>query len=262
MIEQLKKLICDAWSIREDAEGTWTITSPFLFDDGDAFPVFLNKIDGGWVLRDHGMACSHLFFDDFTPTEARLGRIAQLAQSASSKVDANFEITTRLGESPDAFQIADFLKLLAQVQGVAIASSVDREQSRYVTQVRQSIEAQLSVPDFDENWSPPQLAERLKAKYRADLRLGTQSGGSVVLFLASTSDKANVSSLSTHRFHQVDQNLKSFLAYHPEKVASEAVFRFQDEVGDDSATVPVVPGDYARLFRVIRDRGVLLAGAS
>ena len=254
----LKESLCDSWMIREDSPGRWTVSSPFLFDDGDSFPVFVHQDEGRWQIRDYGMACSHLFFDDFHATEARMGRIVQLVEGAGGTFDSKNEISISLNGPPGAYHVADFLKLLSQVQGVALTSQIDRDQNRYITQVRQSIESHLVLPDFDENWTPPELVEQTKAKYRADLRVGTGTAKNVVLFLASTSDKANVSSLSIHRFKHLGLPLVPLLAYHPDKVASEAVYRFQDEVEDDTAAVPVAPGDYGLLFKQFRDRGVEL----
>jgi Domain of unknown function DUF1828 len=258
---QLKKSLCDSWMIREDSPSEWTVSTPFLFEDGDGLPVFVRLQDNGWSIRDYGMTCSHLFFDDFNATESRMARILQLIEKAGAKLDATNEIAMQLLGPPDAYQIADFLTLLNQVQGIALTSQIERDQTRYITQVRQTIESHLVLPDFDENWTPPQLVEQTKAKYRADLRVGTTSNNSIVLFLASTSDKANVSSLSIHRFKQLGLPLLPVLAYHPEKVASEAVYRFQDEVQDDTAAVPVHPGDYSTLFKEFRNRGAELSNA-
>lgn len=257
----LKTALCDAWTVREDSPGEWAISTPFIFDDGDSFPVFVRLDSERWTLRDYGMTCSHLFFDDFNATEARMNRIVQLVQKSDGRLDSKNEITVVLDGPPNAYNVADFLKLLSQVQGVALTSQIDRDQNCYITQVRQSIEKHLVLPDFDENWSPPELAEQTKAKYRADLRVATNTQKNVVLFLASTSDKANVSSLSIHRFKDLGLQLVPMLAYHPEKVPSEAVYRFQDEVQDDTAAVPVEPGNYAELFKQFRDRGVELTNA-
>ena len=142
------------------------------------------------------------------------------------------------------------------MKGVALATQTDHEQTRYVTTVRKSLEARLATADFQENWSPPDLKKLTKATYKADLKMASSAGHDVVLFAASTSDKANVSALTMRQFSKTDSRIKPVLAFQPSRVSSEAVYRFQDEVGDTDAVVPVEPGSYRELYGAIGRLGV------
>jgi hypothetical protein len=104
------------------------------------------------------------------------------------------------------------------------------------------------------------LERATRASYRCDMRVPT-SGADVLLFVASTSDKANVSALSVHQFRKVMTDFQPVLAYHPERVTSEAVARFQDEVGSDESVVETMPEATLSLERVLADRGVELVAS-
>lgn len=258
---RLGRSLCESFHVREDGEGRWAIRSPLLLDDGDALPVFVVRASTGeWHLTDDGMALSHLFFDEFNYTEPRFARLARLVEGHGYELTAENVINTSDGPEPDAFDVGDFLQLLAQVRGVALTSIPERDSTRYVTSVRQGVEDLLQTPDFDENWSPPELRERTRATYRADLRVATSvAGRDLVLFAASTSDKANVSALTVGHFKRVRSDLVPLLAYDPDRVASEAVYRFQDEVEDDRSIVAVRPGALSTLVAELDRRGVLIS---
>lgn len=260
LAEVLQAELCTTFRVRASEGEEIAISSPFLFDDGDVLPVFLRRSEGGWILTDHGMAVSHLFFDEFQFTEARFARVAQLVGVHAARLSDTHEITMAVDGQPTAFDVATFLQLVAQVQGVALTSRTDRDQSRYVTTLRASVEERLQTADYEDNWSPPEVKDRTMANYRADLRIHSVSGADVVLFAASTSDKANVSALTMGQFKRFagSRQFLPILAYHPDRVASEAVYRFQDEVETTESAVAVQPGDYRSLVGALRDRGVEL----
>ena len=85
----------------------------------------------------------------------------------------------------------------------------------------------------------------------------------VLLFAASTSDKAGVSALSVDQFAGIDgmRDFAPLLAYHPDKVPSEAIYRFQDKVQNDDAVVAVEPGNFRELLGALDRMGVELVDA-
>lgn len=82
----------------------------------------------------------------------------------------------------------------------------------------------------------------------------------MVLFAAGTSDYVNVSDLTIRQFGRVEteREMLPLLAYHPERVASESICRFQDEVGQDDAVIPAPPGSHRPLLAALAERGVAL----
>jgi hypothetical protein len=251
--EALAQELCQSFAVRPVGDQKWAVGTPLLYDDGDSLPVFVEH-STSWRLTDEGMAVSHLYFDDFEYTEPRLRRIQLLAEAHGVGMSKDHELVLELDGPPSAYDIGTFLQLVAQVRGVALTASTEREQTRYAITLRERVVERLAVPSYDPNWSPPTL--RTRANYKADLHILTDDDADVVVFAASTSDKANVSALTVNHFKKVIPEMRPVLAYYPDKVNSEAIFRFQDEVEDDDAVVPVPPEDITRLLSALRDRGV------
>lgn len=116
----LKRSLCESFAVRADGADRWVIRSPFLFSDGDVVPATLVLGAGGqFCLTDEGMAASHLFFDDFAYTDARFNRIEMLADAHGAVIGPDRDVVMVLDGVPSAFDIADFLALMSQIQGVA-----------------------------------------------------------------------------------------------------------------------------------------------
>lgn len=64
------------------------------------------------------------------------------------------------------------------------------------------------------------------------------------------------------RFKEVRSRMMPILAYHPDRVSSEAIYRFQDEVDDENAAIPTFPDSTMALVAALRDRGVELTTAA
>jgi hypothetical protein len=257
---RLKADLCTSFVVRPDGDDRWAIRTPMLYGDGDALPIFVERTAGGWVLTDDGLTVSHLFFDDFRYTDARFGRIEMLVDAHEAELGPGHVIRIPLDSFPDAFDVGDYLQLLAQVQGVALTVQTDRDQQRYITNVRSRVEARLANAAYEPNWTPPGLDRVTRARYRCDMRIPAPDTD-VLLFVASTSDKANVSALSLHQFRKVTAGFKPVLAYHPDRVTSEAVFRFQDEAGSDDSVIETRPEETLALERALQRRGVELIEA-
>jgi len=260
--DELTKDLRDSFVVQEDGPDFWVISSPLLFDDGDELPIFARRDGGGkWSLTDQGMAVSHLFFDEFEYTEARFSRISQLVAAHSAELGEMHEITMPLSGRPTAFAVGTFMQLVAQVQGVALTSRSDRDQSRYVTTLRHAVEERLATAEYEENWSPQELKDKTKANYQADLRMRGVGDADVVLFAASTPAKVYVSALTMGHFGRLmkERDLRPILAYHPERVGDEAIYRFLDEVGRDDVAIPAPPEDHQPLLGALADLGVALA---
>jgi hypothetical protein len=60
---ELKEKICQEIDLLQEGEGRYRIFSPFTFDDGDSYTVFLKNRSGRWILTDEGHTYMHLSYD-------------------------------------------------------------------------------------------------------------------------------------------------------------------------------------------------------
>jgi hypothetical protein len=260
--EALEAKLCEAFAVTPSGDGRWVVQTPLLYDDGDALAVFVTRSEDRWLITDEGMTASHLFFDAFEPTEARLERLRAVVTSAGAEMDDQCAIRIAIdGDTVSAYDIGDFLQAIAQVRGAAVAMNVEREHSNwYLTNVRRRVIERLRDPDYQENWTPEPLKVRSRATYRVDLRLSAgPSKRPVALFFSSTSDKANVAALTVRHLSRAQIDVQPVLACHP-RVSSPAVYRFQDEVDDDSSVVQATPNELSQLLPALQRRGVSVVG--
>lgn len=67
-MNQLKKQLCEAMcadiSLTEVGDGSYFVSTPFIFPDGDTYAIYLNRLpSGGWRITDHGLTMMHLSYD-------------------------------------------------------------------------------------------------------------------------------------------------------------------------------------------------------
>jgi hypothetical protein len=230
-----------------------------LYDDGDGVPVFIVHDGTSWTITDDGMTVSHLYFDDFEATEARVSRLRAAAATDGAEVTPEHAVTLRLSDRPTAFDVGDFLQIVSGLRSLAVASSTEREQTRFVTTVRERVTPHLADPGWEPNWLLPGTGSS-KSKYRVDLKVPTDRPDEpVALFIASTGEKTNLAALTVVHLQRASSRARPVLAYNPDRVTSEAIVRFQDEVEDDSAAIPVPAGQVDQLVPALQRRGVAVA---
>jgi hypothetical protein len=253
--DTLHRQLCGAFALREDGEGRWVVRTPLLYEDGDALPLVVTTEGSHWELSDDGMTISHLFFDEFEPTDARMAHLRAVADATGVQIGEEYRLSLALNDPPNEFDVGDFLQAVTAVRGAALASASEREEyTRYVTTVREQLKPALREPGWEANWPIPGTR---KARYKVDMRVPTDRPDSpVALFFASTTEKTNLSALTVVHLNRAHVTALPVLAYHPQRVPSEAVFRFQEEAQDDSAAVGVTPGEIGPLIPVLRRRGV------
>jgi hypothetical protein len=255
--------LCAAFDVQPREANRWVVRTPLLHQDGDALPVVVERHGDEWQLTDDGMTVSHFFFEDdsFEHTDARTKRVSLLVSAAGGSISDHHRIVLPLDGPPSAYDIGDFLQLVSQVGAIPILLGSERD-TRYARAIETQITQRLLTADFEPNWSPPIVAERLLGSYTADMRISSDTGEPIVLFIAGTTDRANVAALSVHHFREAGYDMQPILAYNRDRVSSVSVYRFQDEIqgyndslDQDDGAVPAAPGDLDALVSGLRRRG-------
>lgn len=257
VLDDLVERWCGSFGLEEVDSGVWSVVSPMLYGDGDGLPVFITHSGGEWALTDLGMATSHLFFDDFEYTAARLQQLQRAVESTGASIDGDHRITFGLDEAPTVFDIGDFFQVVAQVQGVARSLMGDTGTSRYRTQLRESLSQMLEehylTEQCVENWVPETSGQ---ARYRVDLKLPTD-GDPVALFVASTSDRARSAAIVVDQCRRSDVPIRPLLAYKGSpQMADDALLTFRDYAGDEQSSIEVDANAPFPLARRLSSLGV------
>jgi hypothetical protein len=260
VFNQLKSQWCSALDFTPAGQDRWAISTPFFYADGDGFPVFLRHGRDRWHLTDDGVAFSHLFFDDVEVTDARLRTMTRLAERSGVAVvdDASgVRLVLDLDADPSAYDLADFLQVIAQLQGVLRSISQERSEQRYRAAVRNQVHQWLDpmTVAFD-LWSPDSLGSGGKS-YQADLYI--ESGGApVTVFAASTDQSALAAALSVTQYRKAHLDFQPLLSFRPDRVSSLSVAKFQDAAEADDCVTGAPQDDFATLRPALRKLGVAL----
>jgi hypothetical protein len=249
---------CSMLDVTELSDGAFALSTPFLFPDGDGYPIVLERENGGWRFTDRGGAAGHLFFDDVDVTDYRLNFMRRAVERDGLSLSEDYVLSSdTYAEVPTAVELADFLQAVARVGSVTALERVtaDRYLSTIRDQVKSWIPEGLRVP----NWHP---REDGRGHYPADLWVASERPSPVIMFFVASALKASTSTISLMQYREWGIDHVPVVAYKPRSLTSPSVFRLQNAVRHDEHVVPVSPGDlgYRGLRRVLQESGVAING--
>jgi hypothetical protein len=131
----------------------FVLQTPFQFEDGDGFPIVLERRADGWRLTDEGSTASHLTVDEVDLTPARLEMLVDIAAGSGFGFD-NFALMRTQADIPDVFDIADLVQAIAQLISIRYVTR-DRVQHLYRDEVSRFIEQVVPTASRQMRWSPP-----------------------------------------------------------------------------------------------------------
>jgi hypothetical protein len=255
---ELARTWCEVSQVTELRDGTISVSTPFLMDDGDAFPVVIRRRDGGWVLTDDGRTRFSFVADEFSVTEAREAHISRLAEAAGFSYSDH--LLSRFHERPPtAFDVADLIVLVSQVRSIPLAEPPRDSEEIFRTRARRRTMEFLAHPESAvADWRP---RVRRGEVFRADLWIPTvDEHPPVVTFYAATPDKADRSISLVLQYARWELSVTPILV-HPGNLRSDVIYRAQTAIGDDRAVVTVdetTTLGYAPLRRQLAGAGVEL----
>jgi len=254
----LKRDWCEMFVVRTLADGALTIVSPFLFDDGDGYPIIIEHGREGWRISDRGGVMSRFQLEEFDLTDARRRQVEQFAAASRAALHGDVLVST-FQRAPEVEDIADFVELVARISGILYHLRPEPESDQFRTRARAQItqwlrEPRRSVP----NWEPPQAQSRA---FQADLWMPSTLQPVVAFFAGSTS-KADHSIISIHQYRDWQLDVKPMFA-HNGVLGSETLYRATLALGGEDALVKVdenaTETGYLGLRRTLVGLGVELA---
>ncbi|KAA0235939.1 MAG: DUF1828 domain-containing protein [Actinobacteria bacterium] len=251
---QLESVLCDNVFVDERPDGSFELATPFLFPDGDVLPVVIERTLSGWSLTDRGRASAHLFFDDDSvPTDAQQRTLERIARARGvTYVDG--ALKAEFDQLPDAFKIADFVQVVAQV-GVIPHLGADRSYEKYTTRVRNRVEEWIPEERRVRSWSPDQDTRRV---YSADLKIDADGNGSVVvMFFLGSHGKPDMAATAVHRYVNWDLNFRTLAPWNPDSnIGDDELARFDDAVEGHGRRIKTPAKDITELRYALDAAGV------
>ncbi len=247
---------CSTLDVDELNDGSFALTTPFFFPDGDGYPVILERNNGGWRFTDRGGSASHLFFDEVELTDYRLNFMRKAVVQDGLSMSENFVLSSEtFDELPTPVDLADFVQAVARIGGV---TALERQEAdRYTTTVRDQVAAWVPASRCTVRWRPAQDHARA---FEADLCLEPHGPVPVVMFFVASPLKASNSTVSLMQYQRWNIEHRPMVAYKPGSLTSRSVYWLQNAVGTDEHVVPIAPKKfgYERLQTILSDVGVPL----
>lgn len=257
LVDRLRSEWCAAFDAEVLRDGTVTFSSPFVFPDGDGFPLLLRRVGEKWELSDGGVTSYQFLTEDFQLTEARSELVERFADSFGY-VFKNNVLTRELDDAPGVEDVADLLSLVSQVYGVPVIHRPREAEQIFRTRAIHDTRRLLARPDLAEtNWKPERNGGQ---KFPADLHIPSQARP-VVAFYAANSEKAERSVNFITQYDKWGLAVQPLLV-HPRGLSSDVIYRAQTVIGDDHAVVEVNEDSqigYAPLRTALQSRGVSVA---
>src|SRR5262245_41507243 len=91
--KDFKDRICEQVDVHPEGQNRFAILTPFRFEDGDHFGIFLKKEAGNWIITDEASTMMHLSYD-VDDKDIESGNRAQIIENSL----AGFSVQNREGE--------------------------------------------------------------------------------------------------------------------------------------------------------------------
>lgn len=168
---EFRNRVCEQISVEQEGEARFRVLTPFRFEDGDHFGIFLKKAERDqWILTDEATTLMHLSYW-LDETELASGNRRQIIEGAL----AGFSVENRDGEliipvSEGRFGDALFnlIQALAKVTDVSFLSR-EVVRSTFIEDLRAFLQAHVAEDRLTFGWTDPERDR--KKRYPVDCRI-------------------------------------------------------------------------------------------
>lgn len=199
--DQIREEFCAGVDVHETADGVWTVSTPFIYGDGDGLPVVIEQTAGGWRLSDCGEALARwsLDYPEHEVTDSRLDKVRRVVESFGAKFSENI-ITLDLPRArvPDGFDVAYFLRIVASVDVIPRTSRGSNEQFRTV--VARTLTARMPADLIQQKYFS---AKDIQHLWPVDWRIEGNTSALLTWTATGASGLANVTSF-IQRHHELE----------------------------------------------------------
>ena len=244
-----------SFAVHEIEPERYLVQSPFQFEDGDGYPIVVERHAGGWRVTDLGGTASHLAVDDVDVTPVRLEMLVDIAEGSGFKFD-NLVLSRVQAESPTEFDIADVVQAIAQLSALRFISR-ERVRRLYREDVARFIEEHVPQEFRDMRWRPPNDSKGLYST-EALLRPSGPDQRPTTLFAVGNAEQAERTAVSVLMHQRWELDVSPLVVYDrrmANRIGSPRIYHLQDAAGDDSV-VAAASGDWTSVERVLRARQV------
>jgi hypothetical protein len=226
ILSDFKARVCEQVSLQSEGEGRFLVVTPFRFDDGDHFGIYLKRESDGWVLTDEANTLMHLSYQ-LDEQDIEAGNRAEIIASSL----AGFSVENRGGEliipvSEERFGDAlfSFVQALSKVTDVSFLSR-ERIRSTFMEDFRAFLRARVPPDRIEFDWKD----ERdVHGNYPVDAKIN-HLPHPLFVYALPNEEKVNVATIALLTFERWKLRFQSMGIYEDQQsLARPPVARFTD----------------------------------
>jgi hypothetical protein len=226
--EDFRSRVGEQIDLHSEGKSRFAVFTPFRFDDGDHFGIFLKKENGNWILSDEGSTLMHLSYEindaDIEEGKNR-GEIIQASLAGFSIENRNGELIVPVSEDKFGEALFTFVQALTKVADVSYLTR-ERVHSTFLEDFKKFLRSRVSEDRLQFDW----YDERHDANhtYPVDARINGMRRPLFVYALPND-DRVKDATISLLTFQKWKIPFRSLGIYEDQaSIARQAVAKFTD----------------------------------
>jgi len=225
--EDFKKRVCEQIDLQQEGEGRFVVVTPFRFEDGDHFGIFLKKENGHWILSDEANTLMHLSYqlDDQDLDSGNRGELIDGSLAGFSVQNRKGELVIPVSGGRFGDALFNFVQALTKVTDVSFLSR-ERVRSTFLEDFRAFLRSRVPEERLVFDWTDQHHDQA--GKYPVDARVNHMPRPLLVYALPND-EKVNVATISLLTFEKWKIPFQSMAIFEDqESIARKTLARFTD----------------------------------
>jgi Domain of unknown function DUF1828 len=225
--DEFKNRVCEQVDLQPEGEGRFLVLTPFRFEDGDHFGIFLKRENGSWIFSDEANTLMHLSYqlDEPDLESGNRGEIIESCLAGFSVRNRDGELVIPVSDGRFGDALFNFVQALTKVADVSFLSR-ERVRSTFLEDFRAFLRSRVPEDRLAFDWT--EESHDPAGKYPVDARINHLSRPLLVYALPND-EKVNVATISLLMFEKWKIPFQSMAIFEDqESIARKTLARFTD----------------------------------
>lgn len=224
--DEFKDRVCEQVEVHPEGEGRYVVFTPFRFDDGDHFGIFLKRRGRDWVLSDEASTLMHLSYRlDEDVQQGNRGDIIENCLAGFSVHHEQGELFIPVRENRFGDALFSFIQALTKVSDVSYLSR-ERVRSTFLEDFRAFLRSTVEQRRLTFDWTDE--AHDSAQRYPVDARINGIRRP-LFVYAVPNDEKVNLAMISLLMFEKWSIPFHSLAIFEDQKsISRSALARFTD----------------------------------